>query len=526
MKLGLIGHHWNIDINLKQGVWGAKVAGIEFLKAVLFHASQIDGVTMFVSPQIAKDWENYYKLLHQCAGRLIPFEVRTIDTLPKLVKEDEFIAFHTDLVEWKNILNVRNALKADFPCTATAHTISYAFLIPHIQIGLEEATERDRVICLSEAQAKALLNLTDKRIRIHRIPLGVDITRFKPIDREICRSVLQLPKDRIIILSLGRFSANDKADLLPLLRSFANLSLKIEKSVLLLAGDDRRGYASHIKRFVNQLGIDDKVIIMTNVPEIAKPLVYNASDAFVIVGDSIQESFGIALIEAMACGIPVVASDWDGFRELIIHGETGLLVPTWWGKCDSWISSISTLSPWDLNHLFLAQTVAVDINLLEDALLALVENPDMREEMGISARQRVESMFDWKIIIPKYERLWLDLRNNPTSPLVDSDLHIEAKYWETFEHYPSNKVCAKTSVRLTTIGKRIRKNEDQFFIYSEMKPILQKDLIERLLNLIYLEGEIEIEKLYRKLHKNEELVLYHLLWLCKQGAVKLCPPLQ
>ena len=55
----------------------------------------------------------------------------------------------------------------------------------------------------------------------------------------------------------------------------------------------------------------------------------NASgDVFLSLPDNIQETFGLVVVEAMASGLPVLGSDWDGYRDLVVHGETGFLVPT------------------------------------------------------------------------------------------------------------------------------------------------------------------------------------------------------
>ena len=56
--------------------------------------------------------------------------------------------------------------------------------------------------------------------------------------------------------------------------------------------------------------------------------VWRAADIFTSLSDNIQETFGLVIVEAMASGLPVVASDWDGYRDLVVDGETGLLVPT------------------------------------------------------------------------------------------------------------------------------------------------------------------------------------------------------
>ena len=56
--------------------------------------------------------------------------------------------------------------------------------------------------------------------------------------------------------------------------------------------------------------------------------VWHAADLVVSLVDNIQETFGLVIVEAMASGLPVVATDWNGYRDLVVDGETGFLVPT------------------------------------------------------------------------------------------------------------------------------------------------------------------------------------------------------
>jgi len=56
--------------------------------------------------------------------------------------------------------------------------------------------------------------------------------------------------------------------------------------------------------------------------------VWRAADLFTSLSDNIQETFGLVIVEAMASGLPVIASDWNGYRDLVTDGETGFLVPT------------------------------------------------------------------------------------------------------------------------------------------------------------------------------------------------------
>jgi len=77
--------------------------------------------------------------------------------------------------------------------------------------------------------------------------------------------------------------------------------------------------------------VSKRVRIAENVEFGRRNLYYTASDLFVGPADNPQECSPLAPLEAMACGLPQVAADWNGYRDEVSHGETGLLVPTYWG---------------------------------------------------------------------------------------------------------------------------------------------------------------------------------------------------
>ena len=106
---------------------------------------------------------------------------------------------------------------------------------------------------------------------------------------------------------------------------------------------------------------------------------------FVSPSDSIQETFGLSVIEAMASGLPVVASDWDGYRDLVEDGRTGFLVPTT-TVAGATATATARLLIGELNYdHFLAecsQATAVDIAGMGAALTRLVSEGDLRLGMG------------------------------------------------------------------------------------------------------------------------------------------------
>jgi glycosyltransferase involved in cell wall biosynthesis len=289
----------------------------------------------------------------------------------------------------------------------------------------------DALICTSRAVVNMVRAVTDSyaaylkdrfggnpslRPRLERIPLGVNPDKFRPPTpggRAAARRQFNLADDEVVVLCVGRLSHHAKAHPYPVFHAAGEAARRTGRKVHLLmagwaanahiAGAFRAGAGAFVPparvSFVD--GQDPKV----------RAGVWPAADIAISLPDNIQETFGLVVVEGMAAGLPVVGSDWDGYKDLIADGETGYLVPTRMVRGAAAGTTGRLLSGAVNYDYFLAeccQTVAVDPGAAAGAVARLVADDALRARMGAAGRERVLAHFTWERVIRAYEELWLD----------------------------------------------------------------------------------------------------------------------
>jgi D-inositol-3-phosphate glycosyltransferase len=151
----------------------------------------------------------------------------------------------------------------------------------------------------------------------------VDMERFRPLDKAAARRELGFHDERIILF-VGRIEPLKGVDIL--INAASMLESDMECSVLIVGGDESsRAAVAELQSLTNDLGLDHRVAFIGAVDHDKLPLFYNAADVCVV--PSHYESFGLVAVEAMACGVPVVASRVGGLTGTVKDGETGYLIP-------------------------------------------------------------------------------------------------------------------------------------------------------------------------------------------------------
>lgn len=242
------------------------------------------------------------------------------------------------------------------------------------------------------------------------VPLGVDGPHFaaladRPQVRERLRGELGLAEADVLILWVGRLSYFEKAFPQPMFQAVRQAADAAGGKVhFALAGwfpaeTDRNLYRQAAQAYAPDLPVH----FIDGADRERLRELWAAADIFLSLVDNIQETFGITPLEAMAAGLPVVASDWDGYRFTMRHGVEGFLIPTLGGPAGGLgVSMVARhtmlMDSYQAYVGAVAQHTAVHVGRCAEALAELIRSPDLRRRMGAAGRERVRTTFDWPLI--------------------------------------------------------------------------------------------------------------------------------
>lgn len=438
--------------------------------------------------------------------------------------------------------DLRHLHETTFPITFVHHTISYRrqLVDTFVPLLLSSTLPCDSLICTSNASKKALENIFEYLSdavqspacryngRLCVIPFGIDINRFKPVDSTQCRIIFNLPRQRPVLLYFGRISVSDKADLSPLLLAFREAVSRMtpEKPLLVIAGNARGNELDTLHDLVRHLDLKESVRFLHHISHAEKPYLYCAADVFVSPVDSVQECFGLSVLEAMACGVPQIVSDWSGYRETVVDGKTGFLIPTYWAPCDAPIIKESTdFGPILQDHFELGQSVCVDVAALADRIVDLLLNKDLRRSMARESRERACRNYDWKVVISMYDELWSELRNIAHAMVAGrgarSSISVPA-YHRTFKHFASMTVGEAWRV---APGPKQGTSNSQFWPRTSFLNLDPMSLLTLAESFFQTKSETRVADLLELFPAPErDEVMRTIMFLAKHGYVVLQSP--
>ncbi len=247
------------------------------------------------------------------------------------------------------------------------------------------------------------------------VPLGVDgaaLARIadRPGVRQTLRAELGVAESEILVLWVGRLSFFEKAFPQPMFQSVQRAAAATGVQVhFAMAGwfpqdRDPARYAEAARTHAPDVTLH---LLDGNDGALLDRL-WAGADIFLSLVDNIQETFGITPLEAMAAGLPVVASDWDGYRASIRDGVEGFLVPTLGGPAGGFgptlvARQILLIGGYQGYVGEVAQHTAVNVPRAAGALAELIRSPDLRRRMGAAGRARVKSDYDWPVVADAFQ---------------------------------------------------------------------------------------------------------------------------
>jgi len=182
----------------------------------------------------------------------------------------------------------------------------------------------DRLIAVSELSTEKFCEWSRlPAAKAFVLPNCVDLDRFIPQPRDTALVRRYGLASSRVIMTLGRLESRERyKGFDEVLEAMPALVARFPDLKYLIVGDGEDSERLHNK--ADQLGIHDRVVFAGRIPENEKVRHYNLADAYVM--PSMGEGFGIVLIEAAACGIPVIGSNADGSREALLQGRLGRLI--------------------------------------------------------------------------------------------------------------------------------------------------------------------------------------------------------
>jgi glycosyltransferase involved in cell wall biosynthesis len=437
-------------------------------------------------------------------------------------------------------------------CGITHTTASHLAMSAITDLLVAPIRSWDALICTSTAvRDTARILLEDQATYLHQrlgatrfelpqlpvIPLGVHTNdyAFTAEQRASARQALGITSDEVVFLFVGRLSFHAKAHPQQMFTALQRAS-KGRKVRLILCG----WYANeHIEAaFVDgarQLCPSVTLQHVDGRDAVARAQAWAAGDVFISISDNIQETFGLTPLEAMAAGLPVIVGDWDGYKDTVLDGVDGFRVPSLMPPAllgtDLARRYENGTDTYDVYCGFASQLTAFDPVALEQVCRRLIDDANLRQQMGAAGQLRARQTYEWSVIYRRYQSLWEELaeRRRADPNLYGSTLPVSrpdrADPFASFAGYPTSLISADHVVSLLE-GADTLESRRNLAMNSFAKPIqLDAAKCAAILARLRQSGQITVSAIVEEFAEvDRPQVLRGLVWLAKMEAVRIVPP--
>jgi glycosyltransferase involved in cell wall biosynthesis len=401
-------------------------------------------------------------------------------------------------------------------------------------------TEFDRIYAPSTAIERSLhatFNVlgTPKHTDVHLLARLIDDTGLWPLAqserRADVRRSLGLPEEGDLALCVGRMSPATKTDFAVLTEVFAESS-KPGQHLVIAGNEEYVGYADFVRTVARDLGVGERVHVLGGFKAEVKGDLYRSADFLVFPSDSGNEIFGLAAVEAMACGLPVLGTDWDGLRDTIEHEITGLKVPTYVGPPLGRFDGMSSAADEKTSHLMRAQTTVIDRRAFGEAFARLFGDSELRERMARAAFAAFKTRLNPDEL---YVKLLAGYRDQlEIAKREPSDEATKRRRWaeshslavpsfEQFEGYGTRPLLNPEHRFVTTSkGRSVLSGAKPVGLIPDVATVLPAEVIELILARLESPASSQaFEEFAEASQLPSDLIRFGLASLCKQGYVSV-----
>ena len=364
-------------------------------------------------------------------------------------------------------------------CGVTHTTASHSAMLAIASLLTAPVMPWDALICTSNAVRSTVNAVLEEQTKylswrfgsspnvalpqLPIIPLGIqcDDFDFDREDKKSARKALNLQEDEIVFLFVGRLSYHAKAHPHAMMLALEDVARSSGKSVTLIQCGwfANPGIEKAFKEATQKVCPSVKCLFVDGKNPNLRNNCWAGSDIFISLVDNYQETFGITPIEAMAAGLPVIVSDWDGYKDTVPDGQVGFRIPTWslaednvHGLAHRHEAGIDT---YDRYCGYTCQTVAINQTELRKRIHELIGDADLRARLGEAGRNHAKNSYEWNVVYKQYLALWEELSQIRRQQSANQDLaaapHAAAcrmDPYKAFVSYPTQTVTASTRVTL------------------------------------------------------------------------------
>ncbi|WP_299504971.1 glycosyltransferase family 4 protein [Cypionkella sp.] len=532
-----------------KGINGRRVAGESFLKGFLRHADVEEFVLLAhgaaqIEPVKALAAELRPGKAVRHAPLLRPGSITPVQTVffpsPNYVQES-----------WRRAAYGTGAWSM---CGITHTTSTDAVMQGFFDLRMAPVAEWDAVICTSQSVLSSVsyqIDLIDDHMRSHLramppprpmlpvIPLGVHCADFEPdaAAGAALRAKLGAGPNDVVFATIARLTPHEKFDPLPIYLAMASAQRQLpgQKLFVVFCGQFREDYSRKVfTEGAAKLMPDVGFALLDGASADDRKAALSGADVFMFLIDNIQETFGLAPLEGMAAGLPLLVSDWDGMKDTV-SDDVGFRITSrtlpgqyyaqealrYQGGTDNYVQYCASSSA----------LTELDMPELTARILQLARQPDLRRKMGAAGKARVRNLYDWAQVVPQMQALWAeqDARRMASAaqslryradalPIAPSPMHL-------FGSYPTEQVSfGKT--RLVLADQTGRPSLAEVLVarnYQGLKRIFAApEHISRVLQTVTAAGSkgCDLAQLEAGSAIKGALVERIVIWLLKYGFVR------